>query len=104
MPSKYRAIVNLSQQEKAFLEKKSKELNMSMSKTIRHLLGIEKVTSKETLQNINKLMKINADLARLGNLFKLAIDEVDQDLTPFIDNIQETSDLLKSEIKNINRK
>ena len=51
-------------------------------------------------QAVRDLSKINADLARLGNLFKLALDE-GTDLEPegLASKIAETQALLKSKIR-----
>ncbi|MEQ8505633.1 MAG: conjugal transfer protein TraJ [Rhodospirillales bacterium] len=57
-------------------------------------------------ESISDLLKVNADLARLGNLLKLAIDERPEDTAAFaklIDSIQTTQNDIKScviEIRN----
>ena len=49
-------------------------------------------------QSVRDLLKVNADLARLGNLFKLALDE-GTDLEGLVGEVAETQALLKSKIR-----
>ena len=52
-------------------------------------------------------MKINADLARLGNLFKMALDDEDfrlpesWDLESLRDRIRDTQSILKTKIQEL---
>ena len=50
-------------------------------------------------QSVRALLKINADQVRLGNLFKLALDEgTDLELEELMGMIAETQVLLKSKV------
>ena len=57
------------------------------------------VSQPGNAQSVRNLMKINADLARLGNLFKLALDEgTDLELEELMGMIAQTQVLLKSKV------
>ena len=49
---------------------------MSMSEYVRRCVLRRKITSKIDQQCIDDLLKVNADLARLGNLMKFTITEL----------------------------
>lgn len=54
-------------------------MRLKKAELIRRLVSGQRLPDPESLagwQHIRDLMKVNADLARLGNLFKLALDEV----------------------------
>lgn len=64
--------------EKDRLDQLASQLRLSRSELLRRLLMNSKLPSAADFaawQGIRDLLKVNADQARLGNLFKLALDE-----------------------------
>ena len=61
--------------------------------------GFEKLSTLQFLGKLRRMIPFNADLARLGNLFKLALDEgTDLELEQLMGMIAETQLLLKSKV------
>ncbi|MCF8482184.1 MAG: ribbon-helix-helix protein, CopG family [Rhodospirillum sp.] len=70
----------LNDEEKARLDKLTRQLRLSRSELLRRLLMGERLPDASDFvawQGIRDVLKVNADLARLGNLFKLALDELE---------------------------
>lgn len=94
----------LNDAEKAHLDELSSRLRLSQSDLLRRLVmayTVPAATDFDAWQGIRDLLKVNADLARLGNLFKLAIDEAPDDelipqLTKLAGEIAETQATLKA--------
>lgn len=81
---------------------KAKQLGLTFSDFVRRLGTGARLPSTGHAQDLRDLLKINADLARLGNLLKLAIDE-GQSIT-ILDlayQIRNTQDLLKTKIREL---
>lgn len=94
----------LTKSDKEVLKEKAKAVNLTQSDLIRLLILNLPMPDYQKQANIKELIKINADLSRLGNLFKLAIDEGIKSETEFlelIEKIKEVKDLLKQKIKEI---
>ncbi len=76
----------LDDAEKVHLDGLCDRLQVSRSDLLRRLVMAYSVPDPQDFDawhGIRDLLKVNADLARLGNLFKLAIDEAaDDELTP----------------------
>ena len=76
----------LDDAEKAHLDGLCVRLQISQSDLLRRLVMAYSVPDPQEFDawnGIRDLLKVNADLARLGNLLKLAIDEAsDDELTP----------------------
>ena len=74
----YRLLVSLKPEEKERLTELSTQLRLPRAEVLRRLMMAHRLpdpTEFVAWQGIRDLMKVNADLARLGNLFKLALDE-----------------------------
>lgn len=73
-----RFLVSFSEEELTKVDALAKQLKLSKSELLRRLVLAQRLPKAEDFaaqQSILDLMKINADLARLGNLFKMALDE-----------------------------
>lgn len=79
MPSyRERITVYVDPVEKAHIEAVAQQVGLSASKFLLRLgmdYAIPKAEDFVAWRGIQDLLKVNADLARLGNLLKLAIDE-----------------------------
>ena len=77
-------------------------LGISSSEYIRRVVTGLRLPQPGNAQSVRDLLKINADLARLGNLFRLALDEgTDLELEGLASKIAETQALLKSKIREL---
>ena len=65
----------LPQEEKARLDGLAGRARLSSSEVIRRLVSGGGLPDLGDYNAVRDLLKVNADLARLGNLLKLAIDE-----------------------------
>jgi hypothetical protein len=88
--------------EKEEVAKKAAQLGMSVSEFVRRVAVGTRLPSLGNAETVRDLMKINSDLARLGNLFKMALDE-EQLLAglDLVDKIRETQDMLKEKIRSL---
>ncbi len=77
MPSKYLTpiISHVSPKEKNDLKKLAIQTNISLSALVRRLVTGKDLPDATRNEDIRDLVKVNGDLARLGNLLKLAIDD-----------------------------
>ncbi len=74
MPSnKNQVKTYLTNEEYAFLKEKAKECNLSVSTYVKNVCLNYQVKSTVDAKACLALLKANADLGRLGGLFKLAI-------------------------------
>ncbi|MFC3674945.1 plasmid mobilization protein [Ferrovibrio xuzhouensis] len=94
--------------EHAELERLVLQTGLSASELVRRLfVGRGPLPSVENHQVVRDLMKINADLARLGNLLKLTLDDSDfnppagVDLQGLFQDVREAQQLLKAKIANL---
>ena len=77
----------------------ARRLGISRSEYMRRIVTGLRLPQPGNAQSVRDLMKINADQARLGNLFKLALDEgTDLELEELMGMIAETQVLLKSKV------
>ena len=68
----------LNDEEKDRIDQLAHQMRLSRSELLKRLLMNTKLPSASDFaawQGIRDLLKVNADQARLGNLFKLALDE-----------------------------
>jgi len=75
-----RLLVSFTPEERARVDELSAQLRLSRSELLRRLVLSHPIPKPEDFvawEGIRDLLKVNADLARLGNLFKLAIDETE---------------------------
>jgi hypothetical protein len=99
----------LNDEEKARIDQLAHQMRLSRSELLKRLLMNTKLPSARDFaawQGIRDLLKVNADQARLGNLFKLALDEpLSADLLKKFDDlirdIEETQVELKTAIGEI---
>lgn len=81
---------------------KAEQLGLSFSEFIRRTATGARLPNIGHAETVRDLLKINADLARLGNLLKLAIDEEQpMAVLELADQIKSTQDLLKQKIKEL---
>lgn len=91
-------------EEKAEVASTAKRLGLSSSDFIRNIITNTRLPEPETKRDILSLLKINADLARLGNLFHMAMDEKNLPmarLERMVAEIRETQSLLKEMVKSL---
>ncbi|MCW9033514.1 MAG: ribbon-helix-helix protein, CopG family [Alphaproteobacteria bacterium] len=107
--SRNRILVSFTQEERVRVDKLAAQLRLSRSELMRRLvLGyhIPKADDFVAWEGIRDLLKVNADLARLGNLFKLAIEEAaDEELANTLklkaEDLTETQAALKASVFHI---
>lgn len=96
---------HVSTEEKTILLDRSERMNMSMSDYIRRIvINFKLPKAVINAQVISDLLHINADLARLGNLLKLTLDECDDDkekINMLLTDIHQTQTALKERILGI---
>lgn len=103
--------VYLDDEQLEHLDALARQLQLKRSELIRRLVLGQRLPDAEALagwQHIRDLMKINADLARLGNLFKLALDEAPEAelkdrLTTLASEIATTQGELKGAVVDMRR-
>lgn len=88
--------------EKKKVKAMADRVGLTLSEFVRRQSIGARLPNLDHAQTVKDLMKINADLARLGNLFKMAIDE-EQTISAIklMDEIKDTQDLLKARIKDL---
>lgn len=99
----------LNDEEKERIDQLAHQMRLSRSELLKRLLMNTKLPSPSDFaawQGIRDILKVNADQARLGNLFKLALDEpLSADLLKKFDDlvrdIEETQVELKAAIGEI---
>ena len=98
-----------TEDERTALSDQAKRLHLSRAEFIRRVaLGIP-IPSYGKQEAILNLMKMNSDLARLGNLMKLALDNIEVDglaistgkITQIMAQIQDTQTTLKQKIQEL---
>lgn len=93
-------------EEKARLVALAGRLNLSLSELIRRVMTEARIETDARREDIRDLLKVNADLARLGNLLRLALDDPgwrapgrpDADVESLITRIRETQALIKARV------
>lgn len=111
MPIKNRVLAKFypTPQDKAELEALAKRTGKSFSELICRLTsGQQPMSADDKHVVVRDLLKINADLARLGNLMKLILDDESlvlpdgMDFRGLFDSIRETQSLLKTKVRELN--
>ena len=93
--------------EKAEVTALAKQARLTTSELVRRLVLGQKLPDTNRHLAVIELVKVNADLARLGNLLRMALsdDEIDVpeglDLEDLFDTIRETQSILKAKIKDL---
>lgn len=110
MPSdRHQVKTYLDDKEKAHLDQLAAQLRVSRSDLLRRLVMAYRLPRPEDFvayQGIRDLLKVNADQARLGNLFKLAIEEApEDDLVARLDalavEIADSQAMLKAAVRDV---
>ncbi|WP_417799004.1 plasmid mobilization protein [Terasakiella pusilla] len=104
MPTKRKKIETyLNDEEKRRLDELCEQMRLSRSKLLKRLLMNSKLPNAADFaawQGIRDLLKVNADQARLGNLFKLALDEpLSADLLEKFDDLIRDIEGTQAELK-----
>lgn len=93
----------LNEEEKARIDQLGQQVRLSRSELLKRLLMNTKLPSASDFaawQGIRDLLKVNADQARLGNLFKLALDEpLSADLLKKFDSLNRDIEATQTELK-----
>lgn len=93
----------LNDEEKARIDQLAHQLRLSRSELLKRLLMNTKLPSASDFaawQGIRDLLRVNADQARLGNLFKLALDEpLSADLLKKFDSLNRDIEATQTELK-----
>ena len=111
MPAKNRVQIGawMTPEEKLKVTDFAQKLHLSTSEFVRRIVMGRKLPDIGRYKAIIDLIKINADLARLGNLFKLALDAPKfippegVDLEKLLTNVRETQAVLKTKIAELSR-
>ena len=92
--------IYLTEEEKVECIRLAKAFGLSLSDYFRFLALNKKLPKAEEREELKVLLKVNGDLARLGNLFKMALDEDEsiESLKQEIEEITETRELLKEKV------
>jgi hypothetical protein len=95
--------VRVTPGEKKIICDISKRAGKTVSGYLRAIALSLPLPNFQKIEATKELLKINSDLARLGNLFKLAVEEgyEDEDLRKMVLEIRETQAILKNKIKNL---
>lgn len=99
--------------EKKEIEALANQLNLSASAFVARLVVGKELPNVSHNQDLKDLIKVNGDLARLGNLLKMALDagefEANQynkgtDVDSLIRDIRQTQNIVKTKVKMIRAK
>ncbi len=99
--------IYLLPEEKAEILKQAKKMNLSCSELGRRRVTHQRLPDANRHKDVIALVKVNGDLARLGNLQRLAL--ADEDFEPpagtnlkvIFDDIRKTQTLLKKKIREL---
>lgn len=96
----------VSQAEKDEVTALALQARLTVSNLIRRLVLGQKLPDAHRHEAVIEMVKINADLARLGNLLRMALDDpefvtAEISLEDLFDNIRETQAILKAKIKEL---
>ena len=93
----------LNDEEKERIDQLAHQMRLSRSELLKRLLMNTKLPSAADFaawQGIRDLLKVNADQARLGNLFKLALDEpLSADLLKKFDGLVSDIETTQADLK-----
>ncbi|MEP3246714.1 MAG: hypothetical protein ABJN40_23075 [Sneathiella sp.] len=104
---------HVSPLEKEAIQQRADNCNMTVSAYARRLLTGQPLPNVQNQLKIKELLNTAADLARLGNLFKLALDDDDfnmlqkrhgKDALTVMQEIQANNEALKRAIKDLIKK
>ena len=107
-----RCAIRLSDDEWDAIQQQVSDAGLNLSEYLRRCALRRKIASKIDREYINRLLKVNADLARLGNLMKFTMTELSdetgekartliEDAYNTLNKIRETQNELKAKIREI---
>ncbi len=106
---KHRVWMRINDVEKATITKKAERAGISVSKFVREAALNIKIQSMADTKAVEEMVKINADLGRLGRLFKLAINDKaanrmfkKEDLENLLKNIESQIQTMRNVMKKVN--
>lgn len=70
-----RLLISLSPEERSTLDDMASRLHLPRAEIIRRLVTATRLPAPGNAAAVRDLLRVNADLARLGNLLKLALDD-----------------------------
>lgn len=89
--------VRFSPEEKQYLSSMAKRANISAGELVRRLTSGARLPVYRSHEAIKQLSMVSADIARLGNLFKLSVNRLDKAL----DDERTDAKVLKELINNL---
>lgn len=109
MPAKNRVLVGgwVTPEEKQEVTALARQVHLTTSELVRRLVTGQKLPDAARHKAVIALGKINADLARLGNLILMAMNDADfrppagVDLQTLLNDVRDTQVVLKTKIKEL---
>lgn len=106
MPAKNRVLIGswMTPEEKREVTGLAQQVRLTTSELVRRLVIGRRLPDTGHYEAVIALVKINADLARLGNLLRMALDDPDfnppegMDLKALLNSVRETQATLKTKI------
>ena len=99
MPKQSYIICRVTDDEKVAVANKAKKFNLTTSSFVRKVLVDGEVPDPSNSVSITTLLQANADLARLGNLLLMGINEgsfTEEQYGKLFDDIRESQDKVKN--------
>ena len=93
--------------EKAEVTALAQQARLTTSELVRRLVLGKKLPDTQRHLSVIELVKVNGDLARLGNLLRMAVMEEEfelpegMDVEALFDTIRDTQSILKAKIKDL---
>jgi len=100
-------VSRVTPEEKGEVTALAKQARITASELVRRLVLGKALPDTNRHLSVIELVKVNADLARLGNLLRMAVMEEEfelpegVDLDSLFDTIRETQSILKAKIKEL---
>ena len=97
----------VTEDEKSEITALANQARITVSELVRRLVAGKKLPDANRHVAVIEMVKINADLARLGNLFRMALDDPDftppegMDLEDLLENIRSTQSTLKAKLNEL---
>lgn len=104
---KFRIYAHVTEEEGAEITALARQARITVSELVRRLVTGKKLPDSARHEAVYQLGKINADLARLGNLIRMAIDDPEftppegVDLEDLFGRIRSTQSTLKAKIEEL---
>jgi hypothetical protein len=104
---KHRIYAHVTEEEGAEITALATQARITVSELVRRLATGQKLPNANRHEAVIELVKINADMARLGNLLRMAIDDPEftppegVDLEDLFDRIRSTQSNLKAKVEEL---